>query len=258
MRAPTVGEFVQQFGGAYLSTEGAMGRTLALLLRRPGELTRQYLRGRRKHYVLPLRLYLTISVLVLLAVRAANLLGDTEVQPLIQADPGDKPALQIELGGARIKLENGELECDNTPAFICRRLQERITLDPKAMARESRALKERLVGAVGPAMFVLLPGFAAWLALAYRNRRLRYTEHLVFALHLHAFWFLMLGLTLLPLGGVQELAWLAVPVHTWLAMRRVYGGRWWAQALRSGVVATLYFTTMVVAMAAAGLWALLA
>ena len=56
LRAPTLGEFVQQFGGAYFSTEGALWRTLALLLFRPGQLTRHYLAGRRKHYVLPLRL----------------------------------------------------------------------------------------------------------------------------------------------------------------------------------------------------------
>ena len=49
-------------------------------------------------------------------------------------------------------------------------------------------------------MFVLLPGFALWLKLAYLNRRMRYTEHLVFALHVHAFWFAALLLTL-PDGG---------------------------------------------------------
>ncbi len=53
MRPPTLVEFAQQFGGAYLATEGALWRTLRLLLTRPGELTRRYLAGQRKHYVLP-------------------------------------------------------------------------------------------------------------------------------------------------------------------------------------------------------------
>src|SRR5204862_7537116 len=66
IRAPTLHEFVQQFGGAYFSTEGALWRTLKTLLFQPGELTRQYLAGRRKHFVLPLRLYLTISLITLL------------------------------------------------------------------------------------------------------------------------------------------------------------------------------------------------
>jgi hypothetical protein len=50
MRPPTlISEFMQQFGGAYFSTEGALWRTLKLLLLKPGELTVQYLAGRRKH-----------------------------------------------------------------------------------------------------------------------------------------------------------------------------------------------------------------
>jgi predicted RNA-binding Zn-ribbon protein involved in translation (DUF1610 family) len=69
IRPPTVMEFAQQFGGAYMSTEGALWRTLKLLLTRPGELTVRYLAGQRKHYVLPLRLYLSISLVLLLLTR---------------------------------------------------------------------------------------------------------------------------------------------------------------------------------------------
>src|SRR5258706_15515168 len=38
-------------------------RTLRLLLMKPGELTREFLSGRRQHYVPPLRLYLTCSLI---------------------------------------------------------------------------------------------------------------------------------------------------------------------------------------------------
>ncbi len=37
VRPPTLGGFVQQFGGAYLSTEGALWRSLRLLLVQPGD-----------------------------------------------------------------------------------------------------------------------------------------------------------------------------------------------------------------------------
>ena len=85
VRPPTLWEFVQQFGGAYVSTEGALWRTLGLLLARPGELTRRYLAGQRKHYVLPLRLYLTISVLVLLSMRLVA--GLDGAPPVVQVAP---------------------------------------------------------------------------------------------------------------------------------------------------------------------------
>ena len=67
--------------------------------------------------------------------------------------------------------------------------------------REVEQLGQRFVANLGGAMFVLLPGYALWLQLVYRNRRLRYTEHLVFALHVHAFWFTMLALSFAGLPG---------------------------------------------------------
>jgi Protein of unknown function (DUF3667) len=259
VRAPTLGEFVQQFGGAYLSTEGALWRTLVLLLAKPGELTRRYLAGRRKHYVLPLRLYLTVSVIVLLALRlVAGLTIDSDAaRQSVQVD--EKPtSLQIELGIGRAGLRDGVFYCEGLPTSVCRRLERRLDFDPKRVAAEVGALGERFLASLGPAMFLLLPAFAAGMAAVYRSRRLRYTEHLVFALHVHTFWFAMLGVTLLPLGGAERLAWLAVPVYTLLAMQRVYGGRWWPRLLRAGVVSLLYGMALLVALAFAGLWALLA
>ncbi|MBZ8144031.1 hypothetical protein CLD22_30105, partial [Rubrivivax gelatinosus] len=177
-------------------------------------------------------------------------------------DKDEPPKVELNIGSASVqfgfKPDGKGFECSNLPAWVCKRLEQRLGTGPGALANDTRGLKARLVDAIGPAMFVLLPGFAAWLALAYRNRRLRYTEHLVFALHVHAFWFAMLGITLLPIGGLQGLAWIVVPVYTWLAMRRVYGGRWWAQALRSAAVASLYGVTMLAALVVAALWALLA
>jgi hypothetical protein len=220
----------QQFGGAYLSTEGALWRTLRLLLTRPGELTVQYLRGRRRHYVLPLRLYLTVSVLVLLLMRAVT---HVNVNPAdLPADSHRMPNVQLRLGLGEAGLRNGVFFCDRLPAWMCSNLQQRLDLEPQALARQVRTLGERFLGQVGAAMFVLLPSFALWLRLAYRNRRLHYTEHLVFALHLHAFWFLMLGLMLSGWEGLIVLAMLAVPVHGWIAVGRVYRDRRWVRALR--------------------------
>jgi hypothetical protein len=253
VRPPRLGEFLQQFAGAYLSTEGALWRTLALLLTRPGELTRQYLAGRRKHYVLPLRLYLTISLVVLLALRAlAHVQTEGEV---LRVDAGADGA--IELGAGRAGLRNGQFFCENLPQWVCQRLQRRLDLEPRALAREMQQLGERFLANLGGAMFLLLPAFALFLKLAYLNRGLRYTEHLVFALHLHAFWFLALGLLLVDQRWVSTLAVVAVPVHAWLALRRVYGGRWGPRLLRATLLSLAHLLTLGVAIAAVGLWSLL-
>ena len=260
VRPPTLWEFLQQFGGAYVSTEGALWRTLWLLLARPGELTRRYLAGQRKHYVLPLRLYLTLSVLVLLIGRGLAVVdGEVPVTVKLQADrPAAASALSLSLGGGRAGVKDGRFFCSGLPVWVCQRLQRRMDVDPQGLQREMLQVGERMLGQVGSAMFVLLPTFALWLRLVYLDRPLRYTKHLVFALHLHAVWFLLLALMLPGLGVLTALAMLAVPVYGWLSLRRVYGGRWWTRLLRSAALGLLYLVTLALVSAGLALWAVLA
>ena len=255
VRPPTLMEFLQQFGGAYFATEGALWRTLKLLLR-PGALTRQYLAGRRKHYVLPLRLYLSLSLPVLLALRLLAGADMGVVQVNTQAERPDN--MRITLGRGSTGLRDGQFFCTDLPAWLCHRAQRRIDLAPAAFQREVAGIGERMAGNLGAGMFVLLPAFALWLKLAYAGRGLRFTEHLVVALHVHSFWFLMRGVTLLGQDWLTLAAVLAVPVYTWLAMRQVYGGRWWPTLLRTGLVSTLYGITLLGTLLLLALWATLA
>ncbi len=257
VKPPTLMEFAQQFGGAYLSTEGALWRTLKLLLFKPGELTVQYLAGRRKHYVLPLRLYLTISLMVLLLLRLVAT-ASIEAPGAVQLDGRGPANGSVQIGVGSAGLKDGVFFCRELPPWLCKRIQRRIDLKPEAMLGAMHQLGERFVANLGAALFFVLPSFALWLKLVYFNRRLRYTEHLVLALHLHAFWFLMFGLSLAPGGWLTALVMLVVPVYTWLALRRVYGGRVWPRLLRAALVASLYLVTLALAMAGVGVWAFLA
>jgi hypothetical protein len=255
VRPPTVGEFVQQFGGAYFATEGALWRSLKLLVMKPGELTRQYLAGRRKHYVLPLRLYLSISLVVLLLFRiSANL--SLESPDAVQLGDNELRNGSLNIGVGRAGLKDGVFFCNNLPDWLCKRVQRRIDVKPEAFVEVVRDVSKNFVANLGATLFVLLPGFALWLRLVYARRGLRYTEHLVFALHVHALWFLVFGLTLLPFDWLQLLL-LWVPVYTLLAMKRVYGGRWWALGLRAGLVSMPYGLTLAFTMVIVGLWSFL-
>ncbi len=257
VRPPRIGEFIQQFGGAYFSTEGALWRTIALLLFKPGELTRRYLAGRRRHYVLPLRLYLTISVATLLLLR---LVTTTHVN----IEPPDRTAAlrpsqaQISVGGGLAGIKDGVFYCHDLPGWFCQRLKQRIDVDAKAMTAQLERFSERFMGNVGGAMFILLPTFALWLKLAYLNRRMRYTEHLVFALHVHAFWFLMVALSSTGIDAIAGIATLALPVYAWLAARRVYGGRWGTTLVRGLAITTAYGLSLLLVLALVGIWTFLA
>lgn len=259
LHPPTVMEFIHQFGGSYVAMEGALWRTLLLLLFLPGRLTREYLRGRKRRYVLPLRLYLTISVVTLLSLQWSGVLHTFPDDEIIKVDKEDtKDFTLVGAGGIKAGMENGKFICDGLPASWCERLKERFTMDPTSMNRELKRVPERFVSHWGQAMFGLLPLYAFYLKLVYLSRRMRWSEHLVFALHLHSFWFVMLGLQLFNVEFFKTAALVAVPVYSLIAIQVVYGGRWWATALRAMTLCMLYGMTLVFAMAIVAVWAFIA
>lgn len=131
---------------------------------------------------------------------------------------------------------------------------QRVTRDKKNFNRQIREQTPRL-------MFVLMPLFAALLALSYRSRRRRYPSHLIVSLHIHAFGFAALTLgalvAALPsspwrsagLGAV----WLWVLAYVPLAFRAVYGGRLWVAVLRSFALEGVYAFAGTMAFAAGAL-----
>jgi hypothetical protein len=80
----------------------------------------------------------------------------------------------------------------------------------------------------------------------------------VFTLHVHAFWFLALLLVFTNVWWLSAIGFTLIPVYTFRAMRRVYGGRRWPRLLRGVLVALLYGVVLGVALTVVGLWSMLA
>lgn len=85
LHAASVREFLHEFIGHYVALEGKLWGSLKRLIFQPGELTNEYIRGRRVRYVQPLRMYLTFSVLFF-ALFKLTADGNTEVGPMIEGE----------------------------------------------------------------------------------------------------------------------------------------------------------------------------
>jgi hypothetical protein len=249
LKPPTLRELAQQFGGAYLSTEGALWRTLKLLLLQPGELTRRYLAGRRKHYVLPLRLFLSMSVVMLVLMRLAGTLNFAELESDAAASalPERPRSIELSLGVGSAGLREGVFFCDGLPGWLCGRLKRHLDVDTRTIVREMHRINDRVAGNAGAMLFALMPVFAFGLWLLYFNRRLHYTEHLVFTLHLHAFWSLLLAVMMIDVEAVTWVGLVMIPLYGLIAMRHVYGGRWWPLLLRATALGSVHAVLLVVA-----------
>ena len=63
LHPPSVREMLTEYVGHYVAFDGPLWRTLWALVMLPGHLTLAYFHGRRRRYVLPLRVYLSASFL---------------------------------------------------------------------------------------------------------------------------------------------------------------------------------------------------
>jgi len=243
---PTLGEFAHEAAGEFLHWDGKLATTFRLLFTKPGELTREYLAGRRVRYLSPLRLYLTCSV-------AFFALKAFAPEPRVVVHAGTSQigmvTIQEDTVGATLQaIDSMTRSKSSTNRVAGRVLGNALRHGDQTAASLSQSMPN--------VMFVLVPIFAGLVALVFRGRRMRYPQHLAFALHTHAFLFLALIPTLTPRvthnAVVDALAVVtsfgAIALYVVLAVRRVYGGSLGGALLRSGALAAIYFVVFTVAM----------
>ena len=169
-------------------------RTLKLLLFKPGELTAEFLRGRRARYVPPLRLYLVCSLLFF-AVAAWSR------SPFIN-----------------IQVTKNDFQGS----------AEREAAQKETIARLEH-LRDEMTHNTPRAMFVLMPVFGLFTWALFRRAQPYYVPHLYYAIHFHAFVFLMLGVRVaFSLTGrigevIGNLFPLTIVPYHYIALRRVFG-----------------------------------
>jgi hypothetical protein len=116
------------------------------------------------------------------------------------------------------------------------------------------ALLRSTIAQLPTVMFLLLPLFALLLKLIYVRRGWFYSEHLVFALHTHAFAFLAFAVMAALLGSsggarwavlVSQLLAVAIPVYFYVAQKRVYAQGWLKTGLKALILGWIYFWGLV-------------
>lgn len=258
---PTIHELAGEALSEFSGWDGKVAETARLLITKPGSLTCEYLAGRRARFIQPLRLYLTFSVLFfLLAASTPNLGhgGVTLTNKGATGGSGKDPNIVVPISGGNVAGLSAEdrqkiLSEVNTAPPLLRPIMRRVATDPKGF-------QQGVFEASPKALFILLPLFACFLAIFFRKRH--FTEHLYFALHLHAFVFLALsfhelvkfgGSALLAfVAGIAAIIWIVVYAH--LAFRRVYGNSHVVTLLKELGIAALYMAASIPTIIGVALW----
>ena len=236
--------------------DGRILRSLKALFFKPGQLSAEFSTNRRADYISPLRLYLFSSILFFavmstttepvslkiveqpsqerkfdldsdvtseqIAAFAARLGTELQVglqQVLAREESWKKIAM---LGYIQAVTETQNKLFDDIKGGFAHRQVVRGLNDP------DQAL-DQLLEQLPIAMFFLLPAYAALLKLFYLRGKKYFVEHLVFALHLHTFAFLVFTL-LLVIPNTEDSIWdtaetllyVGFTVYYFLALRRFY------------------------------------
>jgi Protein of unknown function (DUF3667) len=251
---PSVAELA---GDAWRELSGYDGRIAATVrgLLRPGYLTREYLAGRRKRYLSPVRLYLFVSVMyfVVAASTPASMSarsGGIRAPGGIQFDVRGSGKGEIMSAEDRARLL---ADADKAP-WILRPMLRSIATDPMAFRARVLTIMPRV-------FFGLLPVFALIVALFYRGRR--FPTSLVFAVHLHAFAFTAFTLSeAAKLTGavgfataVGSVVTVAFAAYALMAFRAVFDGGWGITAAKAVGIGAVYMLASLPAFAIILAWA---
>lgn len=245
---PTVRQLVGDAWEELSGYDGRFVRTFRLLLRRPGALTIEVMEGRRARYISAVRLYLVASVAYFLIAAAA---------------PNLKAAQGAVLPGSSIKISAGEPISPEKRAEALKRIERApwgMRHFLRALAMDPVAFRARFFADLPRVLFGLVPVFAAIVALFYRRRR--FTQHLVFGLHLHATVFVVLAAAAfsnfsrqMAIVGIVEFAGSVFIIsYSLKALRRVYGGSWPRTLVKATGIAALYMMAGVLGLIAATAW----
>ena len=173
---------------------------------------------------------------------------------------GDDDDSEISFNGKPWDAETNPLAVSWWPDFANRWLNAQVGRAKTNIVRlrtDQEFMKDSFLGAVPSTLFVMLPLFALMLMVLYVFKRRLYMEHLLVALHSHAFLCLALLLVLLTMGlqrwlapdpgvlrtlfgWIEGLLWAWMPLYLLLMQKRVYGQGWTMTLLKYSVLGFCY------------------
>jgi hypothetical protein len=242
-RLISIWELLKEAFGDLLELDSRLWRTLIPLMIRPGQLTHDYLRGRRTRYMPPFRMYLVLSIMFFLIAffdprqelgilfepepateseQGADIVDEVADVPIVTDQDSEDadtsgPGITITTDGERDpECDFSDFDTTDMPGWLASRLtRERLqVICDRIVADDGRAFVEKLLDNVPAALFVLLPLMALVLKLLYPLSKRFYVEHLLFVVHYHAFVFLILCLQVLGtrLGSLLRVPELPIDV----------------------------------------------
>lgn len=274
------GSVMSDIADSVLNVDERLFRTIGPLYLRPGKLTLDYFEGKRARYVTPFRLVFFLAIVAFFATQLTvrSGYGHLPEKGIAFSTGSGKPTVSVvplsKQASAPIASDDGafahgnisindrvlwnrdskplkvgwlpDVVMDWVNDLIDNAQQQLHAMNSGSWAEQQTARRKFTLGMYSAAptvLFVLLPLFALLLKIFYIFKRRLYMEHLIVAMHSHAFLMLSMlvlvalgvlrawltpqgGWPALPLRLLEAAAWIWMFVYLWLMQKRVYRQGW--------------------------------
>jgi hypothetical protein len=289
------GSILSDVADSLLNIDERLFRTIGPLYLRPGKLTLDYFEGKRARYVTPFRLVFFLAIIAFFAIQLTVRTGYSDLpkksvvaiaagpgKPNVAAVPAPKSAASehgmfangnLSINGKVIwNRESKPLQVAWLPDAVVSWINDLVgnaqqqlhAMNEGSYADQQSARRKFTLGMYSAAptvLFALLPLFALLLKIFYLFKRRLYMEHLIVAMHSHAFLMLSM-LVLVALAALRHLlvphaGWLKIPlylavaaawvwifVYLWLMQKRVYRQGWFMTNLKYWTLGFCYTILM--------------
>jgi len=291
------GSVMSDIADSVLNVDERLFRTLGPLYLRPGKLTLDYFAGRRARYVTPFRLVFFLAIVAFFAIQLTVRSGFTSmpkeavristgssgpaastqklnaVPPPVSSDAGAFSQGNISINDKVLwNRDTKPLKMAWLPGVAVDWLNDSIgnaqqqlhAMNEGSFAEKQNARRKFTLGLFSAAptvLFLLLPLFALLLKIFYIFKKRLYMEHLIVAMHSHAFLMLsmlvLVGIAVLRHTLLPHAAWLKIPlylitaaawiwmfVYLWLMQKRVYRQGWFMTNLKYWSLGFCYLIMM--------------
>lgn len=182
-RVPTFMAMIREVTNALFGLESKLWISIHVLMFKPGQLTLEYLNGKRQRYTSPFRLYLLFSIIVFAYLAV---IGGRAVD---NADPIPSENIRMDLTKDDIVVFGGFVspEVENELKDTIINLSESIKRD--LQEGNLKKVLAKFLEPIPKALLIFLPFIAILFKLIYLGTGKYYIEHLIYLLHNHAFLF---------------------------------------------------------------------
>ncbi len=213
-----------------LSFDSRLFHSLIPFITKPGELTVEYVSGKRAHYISPFKLYFFMSFLYFFTAAVVERPEDrVQVQKGISVDsmmtavPQDSTVTLSKQGAFKITITK------DSSGEVGKKFGRRFAAGLRKLSSNPQLFFDELHDHTPQVVFLLLPIFALLLKLVYFRSKSYYIEHLIFSFYFHSFvYFILMAIVLLkstawpPVTDYADVLFLTIPLNLFQGMKRVY------------------------------------